>query len=105
MTDAKGGLSLFAMFSSSVFLSLSCCFWITRCRLSPLERSGFIWPAMEKQTGMPNSAFKGRNRYPLNSTGRQQAAKLAERLKGVRLDAVYSSTLSRSRETADNRSR
>ena len=49
--------------------------------------------------------LQGRNRYPLNSTGRQQAAKLAERLKGVRLDAVYSSTLSRSRETADNRSR
>lgn len=37
----------------------------------------------------------------LNSTGRQQAAKLAERLKGVRLDAVYSSTLGRSRETAE----
>lgn len=37
----------------------------------------------------------------LNATGRQQAAKLAERLKGVRLDAVYSSTLLRSRETAE----
>ncbi len=37
----------------------------------------------------------------LNATGRQQAAKLAERLKGVRLDAVYSSTLIRSRETAE----
>ena len=37
----------------------------------------------------------------LNSTGRKQAAKLAERLKGIRLDAVYSSTLSRSRDTAE----
>ena len=37
----------------------------------------------------------------LNSKGRQQAVKLAELLKGVRLDAVYSSTLGRSRETAE----
>ena len=37
----------------------------------------------------------------LNSTGWQQAAKLAERLKGIRLDAVYSSTLQRSRDTAE----
>ena len=37
----------------------------------------------------------------LNSTGRQQAAKLVERLKGVRLDMVYSSTLQRSRDTAE----
>jgi broad specificity phosphatase PhoE len=37
----------------------------------------------------------------LNATGRQQAAKLRDRLKGARLDAVYSSTLSRSRETAE----
>ena len=100
MADAKGGLSLFDMSSSSVFLSLSSCFWITRCRLSPLERLGSIWPAMEKQTGMPNAAFKGRTDTALNSKGRQQAAKLAERLKGIHLDAVYSSTLSRSRETA-----
>jgi broad specificity phosphatase PhoE len=37
----------------------------------------------------------------LNSTGRKQAAKLAEQLKGVRLDAVYSSALRRSQETAE----
>jgi broad specificity phosphatase PhoE len=37
---------------------------------------------------------------PLDETGRKQAAALAESLKGVRLDAIYSSTLSRSRDTA-----
>jgi len=38
---------------------------------------------------------------PLNATGQQQASDLAARLKGVRLDAVYSSALRRSRDTAE----
>ena len=38
---------------------------------------------------------------PLNGTGRQHAAALAETMKGVRLDAIYSSTLQRSRVTAE----
>ena len=37
---------------------------------------------------------------PLNDTGRRQAVELAETLKGIPLDAIYSSTLSRSRDTA-----
>jgi broad specificity phosphatase PhoE len=37
---------------------------------------------------------------PLDETGRKQAAGLAESLKGVHIDAIYSSTLSRSRDTA-----
>jgi probable phosphoglycerate mutase len=45
--------------------------------------------------------LQGGTDTPLNATGRQQAAKLRDRLKGVRLDGVYSSTLSRSRETAE----
>ncbi len=38
---------------------------------------------------------------PLDDTGRKQAIDLADTLKGVRLDAIYSSTLSRSRDTAE----
>ena len=38
---------------------------------------------------------------PLNDTGREQAIALAERLRGVKLDAIYSSTLVRSRSTAE----
>lgn len=38
---------------------------------------------------------------PLNETGLQHAATLAERLRGIKLDAIYSSTLSRSRTTAE----
>ena len=45
--------------------------------------------------------IQGRTDTPLNATGRQQAAKLAELLKGVRLDMVYTSDLSRSRDTAE----
>ena len=37
---------------------------------------------------------------PLDDTGRKQGAALAETLKGIHLDAIYSSTLSRSRDTA-----
>jgi 2,3-bisphosphoglycerate-dependent phosphoglycerate mutase len=44
--------------------------------------------------------LQGQTDTALNSMGRQQAAKLTEQLKGVRLDAVYSSTLGRSLQTA-----
>jgi 2,3-bisphosphoglycerate-dependent phosphoglycerate mutase len=45
--------------------------------------------------------LQGASDIPLNATGRRQAAAPAERLKGIRLDAVYSSALKRSRDTAD----
>src|SRR5688572_5903301 len=45
--------------------------------------------------------LQGGTDVPLNETGRRQAAALADRLAGVRLDRIYSSALQRSRQTAE----
>jgi broad specificity phosphatase PhoE len=45
--------------------------------------------------------LQGGTDIELNAKGREQAMQLAQQLKDVRLDAVYSSTLRRSRDTAE----
>lgn len=48
------------------------------------------------------NAYVGVTDLPLNDTGRAQAASLADYLKNKNLSAIYSSNLSRARETAEN---
>jgi broad specificity phosphatase PhoE len=61
-----------------------------------------VYLARHGQTdGNAKGIAQGWTDTPLNQTGLQQAADLAERLRGVKLDAIYSSTLIRSRTTAE----
>ena len=46
------------------------------------------------------SRYQGRTDLPLSVWGRLEAGKLADRLRAVKLDAIYSSPLRRARETA-----
>jgi broad specificity phosphatase PhoE len=48
----------------------------------------------------PPSRYQGRTDLPLSVRGLLEAGRLAERLRAVKLDAIYSSPLRRARETA-----
>jgi broad specificity phosphatase PhoE len=48
----------------------------------------------------PPSRYQGRTDLPLTTLGRLEAGQLADRLRAVKLDAIYSSPLRRARETA-----
>jgi len=48
----------------------------------------------------PPSRYQGRTDLPLSVLGRLEAGRLADRLRAVKLDAIYSSPLLRARETA-----
>ncbi|HTX33008.1 MAG TPA: histidine phosphatase family protein [Solirubrobacteraceae bacterium] len=55
----------------------------------------------ETDDNLPPLRFQGWHDTPLNDTGRQQAAELAERMADEALVALWSSDLSRARETAE----
>jgi broad specificity phosphatase PhoE len=49
---------------------------------------------------VPPSRYQGRTDLPLTTRGRLEAGRLADRLRAVKLDAIYCSPLLRARETA-----
>src|ERR1700682_3608278 len=48
----------------------------------------------------PPSRYQGRTDVPLSAQGRVEAEQLAGRLRAIKFDAIYSSPLRRTRETA-----
>jgi broad specificity phosphatase PhoE len=49
----------------------------------------------------PDLTYAGRTNFPLNARGEEQAAALAKAMQEIPLDAIYCSSLQRTRQTAD----
>ncbi len=88
---------------TAIFLSLSLLL-APRAAVTPTAQAGGslrLYIARHGETDWKvQHRLQGWTDRPLDETGRKQAAALAESLKGVHIDAIYSSTLSRSRDTA-----
>lgn len=54
-----------------------------------------------ESVGNAERRLQGQGEYPLTERGRDQSRRLAERLAGIDLAAVYSSPIARARETAE----
>jgi probable phosphoglycerate mutase len=84
-----------------------CCVGVLETRSAPLLSAQSapvlkVYLARHGQTDWNlEHRLQGSADIPLNATGRQQAAELAQRLSLIHLDAVYSSALRRSRDTAE----
>jgi broad specificity phosphatase PhoE len=85
-------------------LILAVIFAATACSFEVVAQEGDtlrVYLARHGQTdGNLKGIAQGWTDTPLNETGLKHAALLAERVRGIKLDAIYSSTLSRSRTTA-----
>src|SRR5688572_24455523 len=86
-------------------LILAVIFAATACSFEVLAQEGDTLRVFLARHGQTDGNLKGIAQgwtdTPLNETGLKHAALLAERVRGIKLDAIYSSTLSRSRTTAE----
>ena len=74
----------------------------TRGRMPPGRYPGIVLARHgETDDNRPPIRFQGFSDTPLNDTGRRQAAELAERVVGQGIVSLWSSDLSRARETAE----